>query len=59
MVMEWKYLGITLKTQTRKKAIGTLKQMWSIGERKYEGDYKMKMMQFDSMVYGILYGVKL
>lgn len=31
--------------KTRKqKSLGALKQMWSIGERKFKGDFKMRMM---------------
>ena len=37
-----------------------MKQVWGIGERKFEDDFKRRMMLFDYLVVGVmLYGVEL
>lgn len=59
---KWKYLEVTLRggnnkerhvLQVRTKAIGALKQMWNIGKKKF-GDYKTRMMLFNSIVRSIM-----
>lgn len=37
-------------TQIMKRAIGGMKQVWSIGERRFNGDFKTIMIMFDAIV---------
>lgn len=58
---ECKYLGMWLKSnnamighifQIKKKAIVAMKQVWTIGQRKFKTDFRTWMMLFDAVVRG-------
>ena len=68
-VKEILYLGINLQRngdltnhikERVKRANVVMKQVWGIGERKFQNDFKRRMMLFDYLVMGVmLYGVEL
>lgn len=60
---EFKYLGYIFKRNNRdgahikeviKKAAAVMAQMWGIGERKFGGDYRRRMMMFNVMMKSIV-----
>ena len=67
-VKEILYLGINLQRngdltnhikERMKRANVVMKQVWGIGERKFQDDFKRRLM-FDCLVVGVmLYGVEL
>lgn len=62
-VKEFKYVGYTFQRNNNPKAhirnltheaMIAMKQIWSIGERKFKNNIKIKIMMFDSIVRSIL-----
>lgn len=46
--------------EVTKKAAAVIAQIWGIGERKFGGDWKRRMMMFNVLVKSIfMYGVKI
>jgi hypothetical protein len=68
-VDQFKYLGYTLQRNNRpdrhiketvKKAISAMKQVWGIGQRKFEGDFRRRIWMFNHLVKNILmYGAEI
>ena len=60
-VTEFKYLGYTFKynkddahiQDIRKRATAAMVQIWSIGERKFGGNFRRRMIMFNTMVKSI------
>lgn len=57
-VKEFRYLGFMLsKNGSHDRQI---KQVWSIAERKFKANFKIRMMLFDSLVLGVMmYGAEI
>lgn len=59
---EFKYLGYIFKKNNRNgahikeviKRAAAMAQMWGIEERKFDGDYRRRMMMFNAMVTSIV-----
>lgn len=65
-VTEYNYLGVIMTNtgkfdrhieMTTTKALSRLKETWSIGQRKFEDNFKLRMKMFDTLVLpGSIYG---
>ena len=68
-VIEFKYVGYTFKFNNkddahiqdlRKRATAAMVQIWSIGKRKFGGDFRRRMIMFNRMVKSIcMYAVEI
>ena len=60
-VTEFKYLGYMFKynkdeahiQDIRKRAIAAMVQIWSIRKRKFEGDFRRRMIMFNTIIKSI------
>lgn len=69
MVKKFTYLGYEMKQNNKEahriskvtgKANAVMGRMWSIGERRFRNNWKLRMRLFDAMVKGIvMYGVEI
>jgi hypothetical protein len=56
-INEFKYLGYTFNERATGKEI--VRGIWGIGERKWKGDFRRRMMIFESIIENILiYGTE-